>query len=230
MDIVAIIKDNLPDGVEMSDRAISAIAKEIKREQGEEFVPKSAYSKLSGKVVDLETKISELEGAGADATAYKTKLADLEQKIKTMETDHAAALAVKETELTEYKATVESEKTERATTEALKRHLLASGANPDEDILKLLQGEFDRSQVKLEGDKISNWDELVKPVKESKAKWFGEVKVQGAQVATPPAGGVVEKNPWKRGESYSLEEQTRIYREDPAKARQLAAAAGVTLP
>jgi hypothetical protein len=36
-------------------------------------------------------------------------------------------------------------------------------------------------------------------------------------------------NPWKRGAS-NLAEQTRIFRENPELARQMAAAEGITLP
>lgn len=42
-------------------------------------------------------------------------------------------------------------------------------------------------------------------------------------------GGGAGKNPWKKGDSFSLTEQGRILRETPALAKQLAAQAGVKL-
>jgi len=41
MDIFTIIKESLPDGVEIPDKAIKAAEKEIKQQQALEFVPKT---------------------------------------------------------------------------------------------------------------------------------------------------------------------------------------------
>ena len=92
MDINAIIKENLPEGVEMSDRAVSMMAKAIKQVQGEEFVPKTAYAKPTEKTIALQSKVSALSGASADSATYQSQLDALVQQIITSKTDHKPAL------------------------------------------------------------------------------------------------------------------------------------------
>lgn len=122
-----------------------------------------------------------------DGTDYKAQFEELQAKLTEMETAHAEALQAKETELSEYKAGVESEKDKTALEAALERHLKAAGANPDPLIFEGLMSKFDRSALVREGEKITNWDEVLAPVKESNAKYFGTQATRAADVADPPA-------------------------------------------
>ena len=73
-------------------------------------------------------------------------------------------------------------------------------------------------------------DDVLKPLKESAPHLF---KTNGQGGYNPAAGGAGSAggvtNPWKK-ESFNLTEQGKILKSDPAQEKQLAAAAGVTLP
>lgn len=77
MDILAIIKKHLPEGVELSDEAIKAIAKQITTEQGKEFVPRESYRKKVDKIEELEGQLASAE----DAATYKKKYDDMKRKV-----------------------------------------------------------------------------------------------------------------------------------------------------
>lgn len=168
MDITAIIKENLPDGVELSDKQIKAISKEISTAQGLEFIPKESYNKKVEKLNELETEVKELKGSTAEIETYKTKVATLEEEYKN------------------YKATIENEKTASTKTSALTKALKDSGAN--EKAIKLLLKEFDLAKVELDGDNIKKADELINPVKESYADFFGKVETKGVDTGNPLNG------------------------------------------
>ncbi|MCL2407273.1 MAG: hypothetical protein FWC95_05030 [Defluviitaleaceae bacterium] len=54
---------------------------------------------------------------------------------------------------------------------------------------------------------------------------FGKVLIKHADVAKRPVKIQTNTNPWKK-DTFSLEEQTRLYRQDMSLAREMAAAAG----
>ena len=73
---------------------------------------------------------------------------------------------------------------------------------------------------------LTRIDDTLKPLKESsphlfKAEQPGGYKPNGG--GNPPAA-----NPWKK-DSFNLTEQGRIFKENPTQAKELAAAAGVTI-
>jgi hypothetical protein len=111
--------------------------------------------------------------------------------------------------------------------EAVSRALEADGANPV--FINLLKKGIDLAAATLTGDgdrlQIAGWDEISKGLKAAYPEAFGLVKTLRADVATPPPSHGNERNPWL--EDYkSLGEQGRLYRENPALARDLAAMAG----
>jgi len=179
MDILAIIKDNLPDDVEITDKTLKAIEKEIKAEQGKEFVPKEQYSKKTDRIIELEAENKDLQGKSADADTYKQKFEDLQTK-------YDADIAAKEKEYSDYKTNVESEKTTSAITADIETRLLKDGAN--QKLVKLLLKEVDVTKAEYKDGAVSNYDDLTKSVKESYADVFGTTTTTGAGVATPPAG------------------------------------------
>lgn len=170
MDILKIIKDNLPDDVNISDKMLGIIVKEIKSAQGDEFVPKTDYRKKTDAIIDLEKQISELKNNGTDVEAYKSKVEELEAKVSELEKTHKEALGLKDKEFSEYKTTVETENATAAKKSILLKQLSADGANPK--LISLLEKEFDLSKVELDGDKIKDWDSISKSVKEQYADIF----------------------------------------------------------
>ena len=192
MDIFQIIKDNMPDGIEMSDKQIKLIAKEIAAQQGQAFVPKESYSKKTDLADELKGRVKELEASAAELEHYKKKL----------ETAKETILA-REAELTQYKVSVEAEQIKAKKVALLHAHLTKAGANPR--LLDLLDSKFDVDALELSGESIKDLDTLVKPVKEQYAELFGTVHTKGADVATPPMQENAPKNPWLK-ENFSLHE------------------------
>ena len=95
----------------------------------------------------------------------------------------------------------------------------------DADYVIYKQGGLDKFSFDKDGNP-TGVDDLLKPMKESSPHLFKAEK--GGY--NPAAGGGPSgaTNPWMK-DSYNLTEQGRIYRQDPAQARELAAAAGVKI-
>lgn len=173
MNIYEIIKENLPEGIELPDKAIKAIAKEINAQQGKEFVPMEQYS--------LKTKeLGELSGEIADLKATIASSGDWKTKYETEKTAHDTT-----------KIGYETEKKTNAQDKALYDSLRAAGAN--EKLIPLLLKDIDRTKAKFDGDidkgfTIKNADDILKPVKEKFSEVFGTVQTVGAGVASPPKG------------------------------------------
>jgi len=222
MDILQIIKENLPDGVEITDKTLKTIEKEIKIEQGKEFIPKEQYSKKTEKILELEANISELQGKATDADTYKKQYDDMKSKYDT-------DIAIKQKELDDLKAASETESILRKKRNLGEKLLLEKQVRKcdiDDFMLDIL--DYGAMELNDKEDDIKNKDNYIKPYQEKYAARFGITEIKGVQVATPPAGTDGEKNPWLK-ENRNLEEQIRIYKEDPAKATAMAKAAGVNL-
>ena len=213
MDIFEILTDYGIEA-EAAKKAEKAINKAIPLE----FVAKDQYNKKVSELDETKTALKNAEGGNADIDAYKTKSETL-----------AGELAALKTEFATYKADVEMKATTTAKKTALREALKAAGANPDDLILEALENKVDLAALEMDGDKLKDAEGVVKPLQEAHGNYFGTIETRGAEVANPPANNGGTPNPWKKGDNYSLEEQTKLYREDPAKARQLAAAAGVKL-
>lgn len=183
MDIKEIIKSNLPDGVEIGEKTLNLIAKELKSAQGDEFIPKTQYAKKTERIDELEGQISDLQGKSTDADTYKQKFEDLKTKYDT-------DIAAEQTKLNEFKSAAETQKTIDEKKSLLRSQLSADGANPK--LVDLLEMKFDIEKIELHGDgdnkKIKDWDTISKPVKEQYADIFGTTTIQGAIVAAPPVG------------------------------------------
>lgn len=201
------------------DAIIAKAEKAVNKAIPLEFVSKDQYNKKVLELDETKKEIKEVRGELATAESYKQKVATLEEEYKNYK-------ATKETEFTEYKSQVESEKATATKREAIRKQLAADGAN--QKLIGLLEKEFDLAAVELDGEGIKGWDALSKSVKETYADVFGTTQIKGTDVANPPAGGGGDKNPWLK-ENHSLKEQTRLYRENPALAIEMAKAAGINL-
>lgn len=103
--------------------------------------------------------------------------------------------------------------------------LAVAGKVHDEEMAAAL---FDRTKLVLTEDgKVAGLEEQLKAIKESKAFLF---KPENQKPPYSPAGGSGGSgtNPFAK-DTFNLTEQGKLLREDPAKARELAAAAGVTI-
>jgi len=208
MDIIAIIKEYMPDGMELGEKAIAAMVKAIKLDIGKEFVTNEQYSIKTKLVTDYESQISELQARGADYDAIKSALDD-------ERTAHNATRA-------EYAAEKTAAEVDGLLTEILKSAGMNAAAIPK--AIKLC----DRAIIERDKEgAIKNADKVLDRFKDEWKDFFGEVQQKGADVGTS-SNVSMQKNPWLK-DHRNLAEQTRIYRENPALAVQMAAAAGITI-
>jgi hypothetical protein len=198
---------------------------------------------------DLEKERAETARVQAELAAAKNPNDGEVQRLQTeleaeknaheiVKAAHAATKETLEKALSDEKAAHvatksdhEKERINAAKDKAISTALKAAGYS-EAAIPLFLKAGYDREQLTQEADgSIAGMDKLVESVKADTlhSAFFGMVQTVGADVGTPPpASGSGEKNPWLK-ESLSLAEQTRIFRENPARARELAKAAGITL-
>ena len=194
-------KAELADGKLNVDAVMNAVQKEF---------PKHAVPKE-----DFNAKVKELEVANGTITELKKSNGDnaeLQKKVGEYET--------------EIKGLKESvEKT--AKTYALKESLTKQGVL-DPDYLIYKAGGLEKFNFDKEGKPIGV-EEVVKPYKDDAAMAHLFKQEQQKPPYNPKnggAGGVT--NPFAK-DTFNLTEQGRMLKENPAQAKELAAAAGVTL-
>lgn len=111
---------------------------------------------------------------------------DYKQKYNDEVSAHNTTKTTLKKELDDYKNAVETEKTTATKQAALRKQLQADGANPK--MIDLLELKFDLTKVELDGEKVKDWENLSKPVKEQYADVFGKVEDKGTPQVIPPAG------------------------------------------
>lgn len=167
------------------------------------FVPKERLDEVSGKLKEANTTIDTLKKGNADNEELQKQVKEYKEKVVSLET--AAANTRKEY--------------------ALKEKLTAAGVL-DADYVIYKQGGVDKFTFDKDGSPVGV-DDVVKPLKESSPHLF---KAEGQTGGYKPNGGENPPaiNPWKK-DSFNLTEQGRIYKENPTQAKEMAAAAGVTI-
>lgn len=176
------------------------IAVDAYNEAMKSFVPKERLDEVSGKLKEANTTIETLKKNNADNEELQKQVTQYKNKVTELE-----------------KA---AENTRKEYT--LKEKLTAAGAL-DADYVIYKQGGVDKFTFDKDGTPVGI-DDVVKPLKESSPHLFkAGSNYQPAGGGNPPAA-----NPWAK-DSFNLTEQGKIFKENPAQARQLAAAAGVTI-
>jgi predicted nucleic acid-binding Zn-ribbon protein len=91
---------------------------------------------------------------------------------------------------------------------------------------KAVKALLDTEKIKLDGDKLLGLDDQLKTIKESDGYLFEEEQQQGKpSFSTGQHQTATGVNPFSK-DSFNLTEQSRLYREDPAKYEQFKAQAG----
>jgi len=152
---------------------IGALEKEINTAVGLEFVAKKRYD---DKLTELATAKTDLQLAQDNLSAASA----WEQKYKDEMSAHGETKKTLKKEFDEFRAGVESEKLTLSKQNALRKHLSDDKANPK--LLSLLEKEFDLTKVELDGEKIKDWENLSKPVKE---KYIDLFKVEDQKLFKP---------------------------------------------
>lgn len=182
---------------------IDDLLKSIKTEFPKHAVPKEDYNTKTRELATASNTIKELK-------EQTTGNEDLQGKISTYET--TIANLQKENENT---------KKEYSLTDELKK----SGCN-DPGYLIYKHGGIDKFAFDNEGKPIGVEDAL-KPYKETLGYLF---KIEQGKPNYNPAGGdgYSGVNPWKK-ETFNLTEQGKLFKENPAQAKEMMSAAGTQI-
>ncbi len=181
---------------------IEGVMKSINIEFPKHAVPKSDYNDKVKELTTANQTITDLKKASEGNAELQTKIKNYETEIDNLKT--AAANTQKEY--------------------ALKDKLKEAGVlEPDYIIYK--QGGLDKFTFDKDGKPIGV-DDVLKPMKEVSPHLFKNQQGGGYSPAgggNPPANNPFAKDTW------NLTEQGKLFRENPAQARQMAQAAGVKL-
>ena len=229
----AFVRSQFPKDAEGLDSAVSAImdahGESITREKAKQAELQKTVDELTGKLHEFEATITELQ----DDSETEKELAELKAKIEQSEKDHAAALAKANEEHEQTKTAYASEKSNAEMDRAVEAALKESGYS-EAAIPLLMKAGYDRDQLKRDKEgKFTNLEKFVETLKADSVhkSFFGAMKETGADVGQSHGGNNGVKNPWlkENRNPNTLAEQTRIAKEDPALAMQLAQAAGIKL-
>lgn len=183
---------------------VAAVMNTVRTEFPKNAVPKADFNAKADKLKAAEDTIADLKKNAGDNAELQQKIKTYEDQIKQLQTDAANT----------------------AKTYALKAKLTEAGAL-DPDYLIYKQGGLDKFTFDKDGKPIGVED-VLKPMRESAPHLFKSNGAGGYNPAAGGAGSAGSNNPWKK-ETFNLTEQGKILKSDPAQAKQLASAAGVTL-
>lgn len=166
------------------------------------FVPKERFDEVNGKLKEANITIDTLKKSNADNEELQKQVKEYKEKVTILE------------------ATAANTRKEYA----LKDKLKEAGV-VDADYIIYKQGGIDKFTFDKEGNPVGI-DDVVKPLKESSPHLF---KTEPGADYRPAGGGTPpSKNPFAK-DSFNLTEQGKLLRENPAQAKALASAAGVTI-
>ena len=166
------------------------------------FVPKERFDEVNGKLKEANTTIDTLKKSNADNEELQKQVKEYKEKVTILE------------------ATAANTRKEYA----LKDKLKEAGV-VDADYIIYKQGGIDKFTFDKEVNPVGI-DDVVKPLKESSPHLF---KAEPGADYKPAGGGTPpSRNPFAK-DSFNLTEQGKLLRENPAQAKALASAAGVTI-
>ncbi len=166
------------------------------------FVPKERLDEVCGKLKEANTTIETLRKNNSDNEELQKQVKQYRDRVEELE--KASANTAKEY--------------------ALREKLTAAGAL-DADYLIYKQGGLEKFTFDKDGKPIGVED-VLKPLRESSPHLFKTEP--GADYRPAGGGNPPASNPFAK-ETYNLTEQGKLLRDNPAQARQLAAAAGVKI-
>ena len=174
--------------------------KKVSKKIGELFVARSDFNARTGELETARNKITEHEGTIATLQAAKTNAEDLQKTVDSLNG-----------QITSLKRTA-----------ALEKALSALGVT-DPGYVIYKQGGVDRFTFDKDG-KPEKLEDVIAPMREQYAHLF----TPAAQNYSPAGGGTPTANPFAK-DTWNLTEQGKMLRDNPAAARELAAAAGVKI-
>lgn len=173
------------------------------------FIPKSRFDEvnqtknsLKEQIETMNGELTKLKKLSKDNEEATSKIEALQNDIKAKEKD--AALLSKKF--------------------AIKDALREAGATHAD----LLADKFELDKIELDGDKIKDVENVLKPVREKYSDMFGTAKLGGdsPKDGKTPIPNEYKVNPWKK-ETLNLTLQGKILKEKPELAAKLRAEAGI---
>ncbi len=190
---------------ELAKKAAEASQKEL-----EGFIPKSRFDEVNEAKKTLEKDVKARDKQLEDLQKSNEDNETLQGQIKKLQDDNKAE-----------KERYESELKSLRISNAVK--LAVNGKVHDEE---LVAGLIDKEKLVINEDgKIIGLEEQVKSLQEKKGFLF---KSEDGGSYKPQNGGKPANNPFAK-ETFNLTEQGKLLRENPAQAKEMAAAAGVTI-
>lgn len=178
------------------------------------YVEKTKFDEAAAAKSNLETQIKERDKQLETLKKTAGDKEKLEATIKQLQEDNKSAKTKYETDLKNLR--IDS---------AVKLKL--SGTAQDVDIVA---GLIDKTKLIVSDDgTVAGLDEQINPLKTSKPFLFKDVKLQKNKNYEPAGGNGENKvNPFKK-ETFSLTEQGKLFKENPALAKSLAQEAGINI-
>lgn len=186
----------------LGDAYTEDIDKKVSEEIGKQFVSRSDFNTLNETKKTLESTVETLKTQNGDNEALQKTITDHENTIAQLKKD--------------------AENTKK--THTLKDELRTMGIT-DPDYIIFKQGGVEKFTFDKEG-KPEKLDDVVKPYKENAA--MAHLFSASKQDYNPAGGSNPVKNPFAK-DTFNLTEQGRLMREDPATAKAMAEAAGVSI-
>lgn len=182
---------------------IDDLMKQVNTEFPKNAVPKNTYNDVKGQLDTANNTIKDLKKNNADNEELQQTIKDHEATIKKLENDSANTKK-------EY---------------ALKDKLKDLGVT-DADYLIYKHGGIEKFNFDKDGNSIG-LEDTVKPYKESMPHIF---KTDKTETHYDPASGGASTgaNPFAK-DTFNLTQQGKLLKDNPAQAKELASAAGVTL-
>lgn len=175
------------------------------------WFPKDKFDTVNNENKDLKQQISDRD----------TQLEDLGKKVKDND-----ELTAEIDRLTNENKTATQELQDKLDKQAFEFSLDKALSNAKVKNSKAVKALLDTDSIKLDGETLLGLDDQLKAIKESDGYLFEEEQQPGKpSFSTGQHQTTTGVNPFSK-ESFNLTEQSKLFREDPAKYEQFKAQAG----
>ena len=169
-----------------------------------EWIPKAKFDEVNEQKKEYKRMADELDAKIADVTKQSKDHDGLKEELNKLRSEN-------EQVKTEYEERLQKQSFDFTLEQAIRD---AKARNP-----KAVKALLDTEAIKLEGDKLTGFEDQLKTVKESDSYLFGEEKPSkgGGEFG---GGGEPTENPWSK-EHFNLTKQAEILRKNPDLAAHL---------